>query len=200
MTSLLQRLALASAALLLLASCSDSDSPGGSEQPDATENPGSTGDTVAHERFCPDIDPEEIGSILGIDGLEVVVDTEPGQASPYWTCTIGQASGTSIGVTMNLLDAEADPATVASTLDDYASGLGPENCTELGDETLGAGTRGVDCSGISSGTSFTMVARAAVVGDTQIECLLASYRADDLADLQAAAPEICGLFRDRVVS
>jgi hypothetical protein len=101
---------------------------------------------------------------------------------------------------MNLLDAESDPETVAATLDDYASGLGPENCTNLDDETLGAGTRGVDCSGTSNGTSFTMVARAVVVGGTQIECLLASYRADDLADLQAAAPEICGLFRDRVVS
>ncbi len=200
MTSLLQRLALASAALLLLASCSDSDSPDGSEKPDTTENAGTTGATVARERFCSDIDPEEIGSVLGIDGLEVVVDTEPGQASPYWTCTIGQASGTSIGVTMNLLDAQADPATVAATLDDYASGLGPENCTDLRDESLGAGTRGVDCSGTSSGTSFTMVARAAVVGGTQIECLLASYRADDLADLQVAAPEICGLFRERVVS
>jgi hypothetical protein len=195
-----KRLALAGATILFLASCSDSDSRDGSEKPDATENPGTTGETVARERFCPDIDPEEIGSILGIDGLEVVVDTEPGEASPYWTCTIGQASGTSMGVTMNLLDAEADPATAAATLDDYASGLGPENCTDLRDETLGPGTRGVDCSGTSSGTSFTMVARAVVVGGTQIECLLASYRADDLADLQAAAPEICGLFRDRVVS
>jgi hypothetical protein len=200
MTALLQRLALASAALLLLASCSDSDSPDSSEKPDASENADSTGGTVAHERFCPDIDPEEVGSILGVDGLEVVVDTEPGQPSPYWTCTIGQASGTSIGVTMNLLDADANPATVAATLDDYASGLGADNCTNLRDETLGAGTRGVDCSGTSSGTSFTMVARAVVVGGTQIECLLASYRADDLGDLQAAAPEICGLFRDRVVS
>lgn len=227
MTSLLRRLVLASAALLLLASCGDSNSPDESgdapaptptvsgsgsgstppsrdpdksEKPDATDDTGATGERVARERFCPDLDPGEIGSKLGLDGLEVVVDTEPGQGgSQYWTCTIGQSTGTSVGVTLNILDAAADPSSVAATLNSFSTSLGPENCTDVGDEALGPGTRGVDCSGTSSGTGFTMVARAVVVGGTQIECLLASYGPDDLANLQRSAPDICALFRAQVV-
>lgn len=206
---MLQRFALAGAALLILSSCGGSDStdepttrvsPGESSTTAPTEGTGDAGETVARERFCPELDPEEIGSILGIEGLETVVDTEPGERSPYWTCTIGQTTGSSLGVTLNLLDAEASSATVTSTLDNYASSLGPQSCADVGDEALGAGTRGVDCSGTSSGTGFTLVARAIAIGGTQIECLMASYSADDLTTLRAAAPEICALFRDLVVS
>ncbi len=183
-----------------------SDDPTGkprkSDRPDAPKDSTETEDTeetVTRARFCSDIDPALLGRILDLDGLKTVVDTVPGQGSPYWTCTIAQTTGTSVGITMNILDEAADPSSVAGFLNTLATSFGPSNCTNVGDEALGAGTGGIDCSGTSSGTGFTMVARAAIVGGTQIECLLASYGADDLASLRAAAPEVCGLFRARVV-
>lgn len=192
-----------------------SGTDGTGADPDGTESSGGdSASSVARAPFCADIDPGGVGEILGLDGLSVIAQAEPGQEvtpapggtpvqSQTWSCTIGQTSGSSIAVTWNLGSAAAQPNDANAIVASVTGSLDPKNCKKLNDDSLGAGTRGADCSGSTDkagGIGFTLVARALVVDSTLLECYLASTSPDDLGDLKAAAPEICALFHDRVVS
>jgi hypothetical protein len=114
MSSLLQKLAVSVATVLLLASCGDSgdsgDSPagesgsgsdpsssapsegsgdGGADSPegsDGSDGDGSDGEgTVAREAFCDRIDPTQVADLLGIDEAQVIADYAPGDEIPTGT-------------------------------------------------------------------------------------------------------------------
>lgn len=111
MPSLLQKLALAAATALLLASCGDSDDsgdspgsePGGggdasssapneestddsTDPADGSEAP-DAGGTVAREAFCDRIDPARVAGLLDLDEAQVIADYAPGDEIPTGTDT-----------------------------------------------------------------------------------------------------------------
>ena len=228
MSSLRHPLALV-AAVLLLASCGGSEDSDDTSKPeagattgsssvaptdDATESPegsgGAEAGTVARAAFCDDIDPAAVADLLDIDEAEVIADYEPGDeipagdgvapvVAPYWTCTIGTTSGAAIGATWNVGNVDAQPADAQTNLERQTIALGSDGCADVEDETLGAGTRGIDCEGDAGGTRFVLAARSVVVDGTQLDCSIASTGDDELATIVAAVPEVCGLFRDLVV-
>lgn len=223
--------AVAVATVALLAGCGGEDEPvaapetGSSESSDGPSEPSSSepagragrsqspgapdgveeARTVAREAFCSELDPEAIAAALGLDDVQVLVDEGSTPEAPRWACTIGQSSGSSVGVTWTLHDRNARAADIRATLDTQLAALGADNCEAVADTALGAGTQGVDCDRGGSGSDaasmgFAAVSRAAVVDDTLLECFLASTSADDLSRLTTAAPAVCGMLLDAAES
>jgi hypothetical protein len=168
--------------------------------------------SVTREPFCDAIDPSSVADILGLDEGEVLADVKPGDeikvdpskpgvASQEWTCTIGQSDDSSIAATWTIRDAAAGSNDPKARMKALRGTLGAKNCEGVDDQALGEGTQGVDCSAAaaSSTIGFTIAARAVVIDGTQLECYIASTDPENLPDLTAAAPEICGMFFDVVV-
>lgn len=241
MSSLPPKLALATATVLLLVSCGDTDPPdpsGDSSTPESTassgaaeESPsaGSTADpndrssaspaetgtpapggAVTRGEFCGDLDPTQVGEILGISGAEVIGSYAPGDeipsgtdgapiVSPHWTCTIGTTTDNAIGATWNVGSSDATSKEMSANLRRQSATLGAENCSSVTDETLGSDTRGIDCSRTFDGTAIALAARSNLVDGTQIDCSIASTGRGDLDALVEALPEVCDLFYDVVV-
>lgn len=242
MSRSLLRFAVAAAAVLALTSCG-SDEPDGSGAapespssstasttgPAATDAPGAPGSsdgepgetgsgdddgaTVTRAPFCAEMDPGEVGDLLGLNGLDVIGQQEPGQEitpipggtpvqAQSWSCTIGRATDSPLGITWNVGAGEAGPKDANAVIASATGSLDPKNCTKLNDDSLGDDTRGADCAGTTEkagGTGFTLVTRAAVVDGALLECLLASVDPRDLAAFTQAAADVCGMLVDQVV-
>lgn len=178
---------------------------------DKSERPNEAGPTVARQRFCPDLDPDAVSDTLGRDGLVVLADHRPGDSYPLgagqgdavseqWTCTIGEESGTALAVTWSIWGEPASQKLLDARLSSQQAQLGGEACASTADDALGPETSGIDCAPEQDGSTpaFAAVSRMAVVGDSLLECFLGSTDTDDMPTLQAAAPELCGMFLSAV--